>query len=259
MLLLALILVAGGLGLAASGLAQQRAIASSGDRGLANVPEVEVQPPGLVYRVLEPALDAGGRAVRVLSPAHRLDLTRNRIAFAGLEGSLTVERQLSYKAAAALLGLLLGLLGGPLPTPVWAVLLGVAASFVPDVLLSSRADRRQREIGRALPEALDLLALTVEAGLGFEQALEVVVDNSSGPLSSELQRLLREIELGVPRRDARRAARTHRRAGAVLLRRRPRAERPARHRLGGRAEGAGRPGAGCAAGSMPRSKPPRPP
>lgn len=134
----------------------------------------------------------------------RIQLSRDRIVWAGLEGSFTLERLLGYKAAGFVAGGLLGLLGSPgrVPLVLWALFVAIAASFVPDVLLSSRATARQEKIARALPEALDLLALTVEAGFGFEQAIEVVVDNSEGPLTGELTRLLREIELGVPRRDA---------------------------------------------------------
>ncbi|MGH9163942.1 MAG: type II secretion system F family protein, partial [Acidimicrobiales bacterium] len=114
------------------------------------------------------------------------------------------ERILGRKAAAAAGGLLLGLAGGPasIPSPVWAIGLAVLFSFIPDVLLSSKANKRQAEVAKALPQAIDLLAITVEAGLGLEQALEVVVENVRGPLSDELARLLREIELGVSRRDA---------------------------------------------------------
>lgn len=202
MLLLSLLLVAGGLGLAAAGLVRQRQVAVEAAEPLAAGLTDDVPAFGLVYRTLEPLFNAGGRLMRRLSPTRRLDLARDRIVYAGLEGTLTVERLLSYKAGAALAGLAVGLLGGPLPTLLWAPVLAVGASFVPDVLLSSRADRRQRDIARALPEALDLLALTVQAGLGFEQALEVVVENTGGPLGGELQRLLREVELGVSRREA---------------------------------------------------------
>ena len=222
-MLLPMLLVAAGLGLVAYGVAAQRVLATrdaadraGGGGGLGNgglgggglgdgaggdAPD-RTAGLGLVYRALEPVLDAGARVVRALSPVRRLDLARDRILYAGLEGSLTVERLLSYKAVAAVLGLLLGLLGGPLPTVLWAPALAVAAAFVPDVLLSSRATKRQEELARSLPEALDLLALTVEAGLGFEQALEVVADNTTGALAGELRRMLREIELGVSRRDA---------------------------------------------------------
>ncbi|HVT21912.1 MAG TPA: type II secretion system F family protein, partial [Mycobacteriales bacterium] len=69
-------------------------------------------------------------------------------------------------------------------------------------MLDSRAKERQQAIARALPDALDLLSITVEAGLGLEQALVVVTDRLEGPLGDELRRMLREIELGVDRRKA---------------------------------------------------------
>ena len=179
------------------------------DIALGNAPvdleETAGPQAGIFYRVLEPVLDAGSKLLRRLSPRRRLELTSQRIVLAGREGTLTVEKMLTYKIGAALLALAFGLLtSGPaqIPRVVWALAIAAAASFVPDVILSGRATERQNEIARALPEALDLLALTVEAGLGFEQALEVVVENSSGPLTGEFSRLLREIEIGVPRREA---------------------------------------------------------
>ena len=210
-MLLPVLLLSLGLGVVAFGLAQQRmAVTARPDDvdvalGNAALPDPDAMPePGLVYRALEPLLVAGGSLLRRLSPVRSIRLTRNRIVWAGLESSYTLERHFAYKAAGAVAGLLFGLLGAPgsIPLLVWAALLAFAGSYVPDLLLSSKATDRQTKISRALPEALDLLALTVEAGLGFEQAIEVVVDNTDGPLSGELTRLLREIELGVPRRDA---------------------------------------------------------
>lgn len=210
-MLVAALLLAAGLGLVAFGIAAQRnVVAAQPDvfdlaLGTAVVSEDEAPAPGFAYRLVAPVLDTGARLLRRLSPARRLQLTRQRIVLAGQEATLTLEKMLTYKAAAGLGGLAFGvLLGGPAQVPrlIWALLLAGLGSFVPDLLLSSRATKRQGEIARALPEALDLLALTVEAGLGFEQALEVVVDNTTGPLRGEFARLLREIELGVPRREA---------------------------------------------------------
>jgi tight adherence protein C len=88
------------------------------------------------------------------------------------------------------------------PLWLWIPFLGLVGLFIPDAILSRKASERQQELGRALPEALDLLAITVEAGLGLEQAIETVCENLEGPLGDELTRLLREIELGVSRREA---------------------------------------------------------
>lgn len=211
MLLLSTVLVAVGLFALVFALAETR-VRVAGSASVIEVALGEADPDerrtsegtSVLYRALEPVLASSARLVGRLSPRSRVDLVRRRLVLAGLEGTVTVERVLSYKAAAAVAGFLFGLLGAPgqVPTLVWALVLALLVSFVPDLLLGSRADSRQQQIGRELPEALDLLALTVEAGLGLEQALEVVVEEGTGPLASELQRMLREIELGVPRREA---------------------------------------------------------
>lgn len=209
MMLIAMVLVAAGLALAGAGLARTR-MEVVGAPGVIDVAlgAVEGDPDlpdaGFVYRALEPLLQVGASAVRRLSPASRLQLTRDRIVWAGLEGRLAPERILAAKAAAALVFLMLGFLVAPaaVPRPLFAGFLAFAASFVPDVWLDSRARERQTLVARALPDALDLLAITVEAGLGLEQAIAVVSESVEGPLADELNRFLREVELGVSRRDA---------------------------------------------------------
>lgn len=211
MLLAAAGLVALGLFLVVVGLGQERAVATARPSevdvalGRAELPKDDRPRAGVLYRTLEPVLDVGGGIVRRLSPLRRLQLLRERIVLAGLEGTLSLEQVLGMKAGGAAVGALVGLVvraPGAVPTGVWVAALAVLGSYVPDLVIGSRATERQREIARALPESLDLLALTVEAGLGLEQALEVVVDNTSGPRAGELYRLLGEIELGVSRRQA---------------------------------------------------------
>jgi tight adherence protein C len=205
MVFLAIVLVAAGLGVAGAGLfASRAAIASHAQAAMNALDSVPTPNAGLAYRILQPLGDAAARMMRPLSPARRLDLTRRRIVYAGLEAKLTVEQMLAYKAAAVGVGFLLGLFVHPnqIPGIVAAVVVGALASFVPDVLLDSRARERQQAIAQALPDALDLLSITVEAGLGLEQALVIVTDRLDGPLGDELRRMLREIELGVDRRKA---------------------------------------------------------
>jgi tight adherence protein C len=206
MLLLSAFLVAAGLGVAAAGLYASRHLAlSAAVSGVETYAEDEAPPAiGVVHRALEPAFEAAARLMRALSPTKRLDLIAHRIVYAGLDGRVTVEQIMVRKAAAAVVGALLGLLLHParLPAIVTAVIVGALASFVPDFLLDSRARRRQSRIARALPDALDLLSITVQAGLGLEQGLAVVTERLSGPLGEELRRMLREVELGVDRRQA---------------------------------------------------------
>ncbi len=164
----------------------------------------ETPQVGFAYRIVEPLLKVAARIVRRLSPVKRIDLIRRRLTYAGMEATMSVEGILAYKAASAVAGFLFGFVFNPgrIPALAWGIILAFLASFVPDIILDSRAKARQGEIARDLPEALDLVAITVEAGLGLEQALEIVTENMKGPFAQELSRLLREIELGVPRRVA---------------------------------------------------------
>jgi tight adherence protein C len=128
--------------------------------------------------------------------AHRLDL-------AGRPGGMTVQRFIGLKAAlATLLGglmLLLVLAGSsPLLLPV-AVVVGW---FGPDIWLSREARIRQERIERDLPDFLDILAVTVRAGLGYRAALQRVAESLSGPVSEEMLTSLRQMDLGASRRDA---------------------------------------------------------
>jgi tight adherence protein C len=205
MVALAVLLVAVGLGIAGAAMhANRMALAATTEVEVTDLEPAPAPMPGLAYRVFEPIGDLAARMMRPLSPAARLELTRNRIVYAGLEGKTTVEQILAQKAVAAFVGFLLGLFVHPhrLPGLLVGIVVAVLASFLPDVLLDSRAQSRQHHIARTLPDALDLLAITVEAGLGLEQALTVVTERLHGPLGDELRRMLREIELGVDRRQA---------------------------------------------------------
>jgi tight adherence protein C len=74
--------------------------------------------------------------------------------------------------------------------------------YIPEMLLSSRISRRQKEIRRAMPDALDLLTICVEAGLGFDGAMAKVYEKWDNELSLAFGRVIREIQLGKLRRDA---------------------------------------------------------
>jgi tight adherence protein C len=86
----------------------------------------------------------------------------------------------------------------------------VAGYIAPDSILNRKAEDRQKRIRRAMPDTMDLLTISVEAGLGFDSALAQVVQHVPGPLSLELGRMLQEVQLGRSRADAFRdlAART---------------------------------------------------
>lgn len=146
--------------------------------------------------------------MRRLTPSSiRSELDR-RIVLAGLEHRLDPTLVYLAKAAgAAVFGLAFGVtpsvVGAPAYWTVPGLVLGLLFGFMaPDLLLSMRADKRQAAIRRALPEALDLMAISVQAGVGLEQAVAIVTERLPGPLGEELSRFLHEVQLGFSRREA---------------------------------------------------------
>jgi tight adherence protein C len=127
-------------------------------------------------------------------------------ALAGRPAAWTVDRVIAAKpvlaVAALLLSLLLfsGHLGGPLFLLV--MIITVVAYFVPDLLLQSRGQERQKLIALELPDTLDQMMIAVEAGLGFDSAMSRAGEKGKGPLADELVRTLQDMQIGRSRREA---------------------------------------------------------
>jgi len=107
------------------------------------------------------------------------------------------------------LGLVVGILVAPLlpftgfvATVATATLFALFGYTFPSAGLASRASKRQKAIRKAMPDTMDLLTISVEAGLGFDAALAQVVKNVPGPLSEEIARMLQEMQIGVSRTEA---------------------------------------------------------
>jgi tight adherence protein C len=143
-----------------------------------------------------------------LSPASARTSLQRRLDVAGNPPNWTADRVL---AAKVLLLFVFGTLGAlfELHDPVMLVLVGVIAAaagfFLPDLLVYNFGLRRQQRLAISLPEALDLLTICVEAGLGFDAALAQVARNLRGPLAEELARVLQEMQIGKGRVEAMRA------------------------------------------------------
>jgi tight adherence protein C len=148
-----------------------------------------------------------GLAVR-LSPSGTASALQRRLDLAGNPARWTPDRILAVKG----LGLLvLGGLGGlyglrNLGLFFLCAGLGAAAGFfLPDILLYNAGSKRQARIQALLPDALDMLTVCVEAGLGFDAALSQVARNTDGPLAAEFARALQEMQIGTSRSQALRA------------------------------------------------------
>lgn len=123
---------------------------------------------------------------------------RKRLELAGNPGGISVQ---TFVVIKYILAIILGL-GGFVYSPLMGVI-GLAAGLIaPEMWLISRQKERQQEVARTLPDMLDLLCISVSAGLGFDAALSRVADKFTGPLSMEFKRVLQEIRMGKPRREA---------------------------------------------------------
>lgn len=175
-----------------------------------NLEELELQAPFL-ERTLRPLAAAlSGRMSRMASSSFQ-EKAEKRLALAGNPGNLRVADWLGIKAVAAVIGgvLFIFLFGvvGVLDLPaVLRLLMGVIGLLfgytIPEFWLGGRVKKRQHAILLQIPDTLDLLTISVRAGLGFDAALGKVVEKLEGPLVDEFRRALAEVRVGKARREA---------------------------------------------------------
>jgi tight adherence protein C len=149
-----------------------------------------------------------GLAVR-LSPAGIGTTLQRRLDLAGNPSTWTPDRILAVKGLGLFVLGGLGALYGVRAIGLLVVGTGVGAAvgfFLPDILLYNAGIKRQQKIQQALPDALDMLTVCVEAGLGFDAALAQVARNTTGPLAAEFSRVLQEMQIGKSRSQALRAS-----------------------------------------------------
>ncbi|MER5892534.1 DUF5936 domain-containing protein [Streptomyces sp. NPDC001876] len=141
------------------------------------------------------------RVLRMMGPK-RVDKVRRKLDMAGNPGGMTVDRYAARRAVYGGLGGIAGLAMLMNGQVVLAVLMVVYGFFWTDVIIRAAVSRRKDDIDRTLPDFLDVLAVVVSAGLGFRQALERVSEKYSGPWADELRITLRQMDMGVSRREA---------------------------------------------------------
>jgi tight adherence protein C len=162
-----------------------------------------------LWRVVMPGLERFGRISRRLSPSEAFDRTQHDIVLAGSPPGWDAERIFAFKLVLPVVfgGLMLWFLTtatefSSLFTLVATALFAFAGWYLPEWVVRSRAGTRQKEMQRRLPDSLDLMSITVEAGLAFDAALTRVATNLGGPLGEELYRVVQEMQLGKGRADA---------------------------------------------------------
>jgi tight adherence protein C len=220
MLLLAVLASAGALALFAYALlsqAQERAVVRASLRQLetyevveSSVREQQLLAP-LRERVVTPVLGWISGLGRRLTPAGYADNARRKLMLAGRASPEDVDRFLALRVITIALipvWFVLAFFVLPLTGNLRLMVFGLLSLFSvlgPDAILNRRVAERQHQIRVKLPDILDLLVISVEAGLGFEQALDRTVASVPGPLSAEFTRVLNEVRAGQSRAEALRA------------------------------------------------------
>jgi tight adherence protein C len=173
-----------------------------------NLEELELQAPFL-ERTLRPLLARLSRASERLTSSSSADVMEKRLALAGNPGDLRIADWLGVKMlvaviTAVVLFLVLSLLAHM--DLIGALFMGGCGAgigyMLPEFWIGRHIKARQKVILKSIPDTLDLLTISVRAGLGFDAALAKVVEKLPGPLSEEFRRALAEVRVGKARRDA---------------------------------------------------------
>lgn len=139
--------------------------------------------------------------LRLMGP-RQVAAKRRKIDQAGNPGGLTTQRYAARRAAYGMFGGVMALIGLGAGS-LWFTLLVLAFGwFAADVAIWEAIRTRKRVIERTLPDFLDVLAVVVSSGLGFRQALERVAERYKGPWADEIHITLRQMDMGVSRREA---------------------------------------------------------
>ena len=186
-------------------MVQQRLQVYGGEKPLTEQ-EIELQKP-FSERFLRPMIEYFGKLLSRNTPEKARQNLANQLDLAGRPGNLSPEDFGAVKIVAAVIllaiGLLLGLLSGnPAMAAGGALVGGGLGYYAPTLWLNQKVQARRTAIQKGLPDAMDLLVIAVDAGLGFDAALSRVTDKYKNALSDEFAKVLREVSLGKPRLEA---------------------------------------------------------
>ncbi len=213
---LGVILLLFAIGALAMALSVERAPTGVG-RSIAVLEQMSAAPTALLEeaterafgeRVLDPLRRRTVRLGRRLTGADSSDRLRRKLDVAGNPRDWTADRVVSVKVIGAAALLVVGIALGVVVTSSASIVVlcgvgGLALGFfLPDVYLYQAAYNRSEQLGIGLPDAIDLLTISVEAGLGFDAACQQVARHTTGPLAEEFARMLAEMQIGQGRSAA---------------------------------------------------------
>lgn len=162
----------------------------------------------LYTRIIKPIIEEINKSISNIMPSGIKAKIEKQLIQAGNPFGFNVNSWINFQ-----LGLLIGfplftiavaiVSEAPLNRVLVILVLEIALGFVmPRFMLAKKVQERKEEIVKTLPDVLDLLTVSVEAGLGFDAALSRVIDKMPGEISNELMKVLQEIKVGTPRREA---------------------------------------------------------
>lgn len=177
--------------------------------------ELELEQP-FTERVLRPMIARTARIILRFLPLNKgktandpsLGRIQKKLLLAGNPNNLSPNDFLgilgiSMLGTSGLVFLLMGLAGADMITSIFLGMVGLGIGYyMPNVWLTSKIRARRKEIERAMPDALDLLVISVEAGLGFDSAIQRLTEKANNALTREFRRVLAEIRMGRSRREA---------------------------------------------------------
>jgi tight adherence protein C len=161
--------------------------------------------PRFRERALDPFVGKVAGLVLRINPRMSVEAVSAKLMAAGMRRTSPMTI-IGAKGILGVSGLVFGLVLGSTATPKYALFmtlgLGAMGALLPGMYLNSRVRRRQGDVSAELPDALDLLAVSVEAGLGFDGAVQKLTEHMDGPLIDEFELALGEIRIGENRQDA---------------------------------------------------------
>jgi tight adherence protein C len=175
----------------------------------ANLEEIELSQP-FTERIIYPAARKMGELATKFTPQNSIQATAVKLERAGNPAGIDPNVFFTFRMVGLSLGPFIYWLAwiAPESSPLYGrgIIAGLIAALigfqVPNLLLSSRITRRQKESRKAMPDALDLLTICVEAGLGFDAAMQKVYEKWDNEMARAFGRVIREIQLGKLRREA---------------------------------------------------------
>jgi len=170
--------------------------------------EDKIENMSFSERMIRPFYQSFSETLMKITPKHKIVILNKRLERAGLLKNTTIGKWIVYKSIVVLIfGLIIGLLSlmvspNIIKAGTLALLVMVCINFFFNFSISRRIEDRKKKILKDLPYTLDLITVSVEAGLSFDGAMARVISNISGELCDEFAKSLKEVKMGIERKVA---------------------------------------------------------